>query len=91
MSSATMMTTIPANLWPVVPSDYEWSSSNVDFCATDGTGVTEDGDYNRAPLFSGQEIEISVDENTPSGRDIGDPVTADDPEGDTLMYSLTGD
>ena len=42
-------------------------------------------------MFSDQEITISVDENTPSGRDIGDPVTADDPEDDTLTYSLTGD
>ena len=81
----------PGDLWPLTPPDYVWSSSNVNFCAADGTGVTEDGDYNRAPLFSDQEITISVDENTTSGRDIGDPVTADDPEDDTLTYSLTGD
>ena len=81
----------PEDLWPVVPSDYEYVSSNAAYCENDGTGVTEDGDYNRAPLFSDQEITISVGENTHSGRAIGDPVTADDPENDTLTYSLTGD
>ena len=44
----------------------------------------------RAPLFSGQEIEISVDENTERGQAIGDRVTANDPENDPLTYSLNG-
>ena len=32
----------------------------------------------------------SVNENTPAGRDIGDPVEADDDDGDSRTYSLSG-
>ena len=55
------------------------------------SGVTEEGDYNRAPLFDDDDITLSVDENTPAGEAIEDPITANDPdEEDTLTYSLTG-
>ena len=60
-------------------------------CAAVNDGVTEDIFTNAAPRFGSQPESWSVDENTTSGHDIGEPVTANDPdEGDTLTYSLTG-
>ena len=48
-------------------------------------------DYNAPPAFPSTETGTrSVDENTASGEDIGDPVAATDGEGDTLTYSLGG-
>ena len=78
------------NLWPVKPNDYVYSRTNVNFCENNGTDVTEEGNFNRAPLFSGRPRVFDVVENTPAGQDIGDPVTAEDPENDTVTYSLTG-
>ena len=44
---------------------------------------------NSAPEFSAATATRSVDENTPSGRNVGAPVTATDPDtNDTLTYSL---
>ena len=46
---------------------------------------------NEAPSFSSDsETSFEVRENTASGVNVGDPVPASDPEGDTLTYSLTG-
>ena len=46
---------------------------------------------NRRPLFPSSETgQRTVDENTGPGRNIGDPVAADDPENDSLTYTLTG-
>ena len=82
---------VPNNgLWPLKPDNYVWSITNAKFCENDGTGVTEEGDYNRAPLFTGLPREFSVQENTSAGQNIGEPVTTTDPENDTLAYSLTG-
>ena len=50
------------------------------------------GDMNEAPVFASDMAMISVDENTPAGEDIGDPIAAtDEDEGATLEYSLGGD
>ena len=53
---------------------------------------------NSPPEFlSGLDATLDVDENTPAGVNIGDPISASDPEeatlefGDTLTYSLEGD
>ncbi len=44
---------------------------------------------NEPPEFPLTETRArDVDENTPAGEDIGEPVAATDPEGDTLTYSL---
>ena len=59
-------------------------------CAPVENGATEEGNYNRAPLFTGDPREFEVAENTQASQPIGDPVTADDPEDDTVSYSLTG-
>ena len=53
--------------------------------------ATEEFIGNHAPLFTGVTPTRSVAENTASNQDIGDPVTASDPEeGDTLTYFLGG-
>ena len=45
---------------------------------------------NRAPVFGADTATRSVAENTATGTDIGDAVTATDADGDTLTYSLGG-
>ena len=43
---------------------------------------------NRPPAFSATSAEVSVAENTAAGINIGNPVEATDPDGDTLAYTL---
>ena len=45
---------------------------------------------NSAPEFSADTAVRAVPENTPAGRSIGAPLTATDPDDDTLTYSLGG-
>ena len=45
---------------------------------------------NEPPAFTEGAPARVVDENSVIGADVGDPVTATDPEGDTLTYSLGG-
>ena len=46
---------------------------------------------NRAPIFTSESaVALSIDENTPSGQAIGDPIAATDAEGNTLTYRLSG-
>ncbi len=46
---------------------------------------------NNAPVFTdGSSASRYIAENTPSGSSIGAPVSATDPDGDTLTYSLGG-
>ena len=69
---------------------------SVTVLAADGTSTTTYTvtvtvtDVNEDPAFPDTEDgERSVDENTPAGRNIGDPVKATDPDhGDTLTYIL---
>ena len=49
--------------------------------------VTE---VNEPPAFPDDSDTRSIPENTESGEHIGDPVKADDPEGNNLKYSLGG-
>ena len=46
---------------------------------------------NEAPVFSSNTAARDVDENTEAGRNIGELVTATDPNNDTLTYSLDVD
>ena len=60
-------------------------------CKSVPEGSTEEADYNKAPTFDDtQPPTFSVDENTAAGQDVGSPVSASDPENDTLTYSLQG-
>ena len=78
--------------------DHETKSSYaVAVGANDGTVTTtiavaiSVSDVNEAPFFpDGTSTSFSVNENTASGTSIGSPVTATDPDGDTLTYSLSG-
>ena len=46
---------------------------------------------NRSPMFPSTEIgQRTVPENTRAGRNIGEPVAAEDPENNSLTYTLTG-
>ena len=54
-------------------------------------GKKVDPAANRVPDFTFVSPVIrSVDESTLSGQNIGDPVSATDPDGDSLTYSLSG-
>ena len=47
-------------------------------------------DANGDPTFDRASTSREVDENTPSGQLFGDAVSADDPDGDSLKYTLEG-
>ena len=47
-------------------------------------------DVNETPSFASATYSRSVNENVSTGTDVGGAITATDPEGDTLSYSLTG-
>ena len=51
-----------------------------------GEGATDP--ENNPPQFSRQASSREVSENSPAGTQVGDPVTAIDPEGHTLTYTL---
>ena len=59
-----------------------WSSS--------GRGMPNPDVANRNPAFAAGSRTLSVDENTVPNTDVGDPIGATDPDGDTLDYSLEG-
>ena len=80
--------------------DYEDKSSySVMVIATDSGDLTGTidvtinvTDVNEAPMFAEATAARSIDENSPEGTPVGDPVMATDPDaGDTLAYSLSGD
>ena len=80
--------------------DHETQSSyTVIITASDGTDEATitviinviDETENRAPVFTdGSSTSRSVAENTGSGVDIGNPISATDAEGNTLTYFLSG-
>ena len=84
--------------------DYETDASySVTITVSDGNGgsdsiavtinVTDVDEMpaNTAPIFTeGGSATRSIAENTGSGVNIGDPVSATDADGDTLTYSLSG-
>ena len=84
------------------PLDFETKDTYaVSVSVSDGKGGTDiinvainvtDIYENKPPVFAyGETTTRSIVENTPAGRNIGDPVTATDPdEDDTLTYSLSG-
>ena len=45
--------------------------------------------FNQPPQFPGATAERSIAENSPAQTPVGDPVTATDPEGHQLAYTLT--
>ena len=78
--------------------DYEDSpnSYSVTVQASDGEAAADLAitinvtDVNEAPTFDDDiSTNIEVAENSPSGTNVGQAFTATDPEGDTLIYSLS--
>ena len=69
------------------------SDGNPDAATDDEITVTITvTDVNETPAFPTSETGArSVEENTPAGRNIGDPVAATDDDNDTLTYSLGGE
>ena len=45
---------------------------------------------NQPPAFGANTVDRAVDENLLVGANVGPAVTASDPEGDTVVYSITG-
>ena len=74
-----------------VPVNGNDTANDTD-CNPVDEGTTEEAHYNKAPTFDDRESppEFSVNENTTAGQDVGSPVSATDPENDTLTYSLQG-
>ena len=71
---------------------YSVSVSVGDDEFTDTIAVTINvTDVNEAPMFTeGSSATRSIAENTSSGQNIGAPVSATDPDNDTLEYTLSG-
>ena len=81
------------NAYEVRVRVLDWGSPATDIITVNIT-VT---DVNEAPAFSEKvdeavvnRVHRSIPENTPADTNIGDPVSAMDPDGDTLTYSLDG-
>ena len=53
-----------------------------------GVGGGSGAGPNRPPV--GVNVDRSIAENSPSGTDVGEPVTATDPDDDNLIYRLLG-
>ena len=79
--------------------DYETKNSySVIVKVSDGTLTNTirvtitiiDVDEGSAPVFAGSRTTRSVKENTPTGVNIGRPVSATDDDRDTLTYTLSG-
>ena len=81
--------------------DYETTTSYmVTVTATDANMATDsievtinvtDVAENQAPAFDMDATTRMIEENTAAGMNVGAPVTATDPNGDTLSYMLSGD
>lgn len=57
-------------------------------CSGGGSDSTPQGPQNRAPGFSTQPVDVSIEENTTGALAT---IEASDPDGDTLIFALTGD
>ncbi|MXW69298.1 MAG: hypothetical protein F4Z61_05115, partial [Acidimicrobiia bacterium] len=97
-SSATAVATVSVNGSTVSVKGVAKGRADVTVTATDPGGktasqsfrvtVTDPAPGNRAPVFATAAFERSVPENSPGGTAVGDPVTATDPDGNTLNYAL---
>ena len=58
--------------------------------ASEETKVVKMTTMNAAPMFESETDTREVAENTAAGEDIGNPVAANDANGDTLAYTLGG-
>ena len=78
--------------------DHETTDSySITLTARDAGGLTATtlviitiGDVPEDPVFANTSYSRSVDENSTTGTNVGNPITAADPNGDTLTYGLSG-
>ena len=82
---------LPSNIARATPMEVSIDVSNVDEAGTVSVSLEqpEVGTAQRGPFFEG-DVTFAVDENTPPGSLVGDAITATDPDGDVLTYSLSG-
>ena len=73
----------------VTGSTLSWASTGLTWTANFGVSLTLNAG-NRPPVFTSSSAVREVPENSPAGTDVGAPVTAVDPDGDTLTYTLEG-
>ena len=72
-------------------SDRKDAKGDPDTAVDDTISVTITvTNINEPPAFTEVAPARSIDENSPTGTDVGNPVTATDPESDTLTYTLDG-
>ncbi len=72
-------------------SDGKDAAGNSDTSIDDMVGVTITvKNVNEPPEFDSSGVELEVAENTATNSNIGDPITAVDPEDGDVTYSLTG-
>ena len=72
-------------------SDGKDAAGNSDTSIDDMVGLTITvKNVNEAPEFDSSGVELEVAENTATNTNIGDPITAVDPEDGDVTYSLTG-
>ena len=72
-------------------SDDEAEDGNADTAVDDTVSVTITvANVNEPPGFDSSVLDLVVVENTAANTNIGSPVAANDPESDTLTYSLSG-
>ena len=72
----------------VTVSTLSWASTGLDWAEARGVFLSLNAG-NRPPV-SPSSVSHEVPENSPAGTDVGAPVTAVDPDGDTLTYTLEG-
>ena len=89
---ATALTSTSTNITVALAADAVTDAvgnANLALAATPVSNVV--GVLNLDPSFPSTEDGLrSVPEDTPAGGNVGAPVSAEDPERDTLTYSLTG-
>ena len=72
-------------------SDGEDEDGNADTAVDDAVSVTITvANVNEPPGFDSSVLDLVVVENTAASTNIGSPAAANDPESDTLTYSLSG-
>ena len=90
----------PMSTYTPVPGDTGTLRAEASYTKTDGSekAVSKTvrvravpDDANADPLFPSGSTARSVDENSPPGTRVGNPVAADDASGDVLTYTLGGD
>ena len=76
----------------VTVTDPDGLSDSIDLIlnVTDVDEAPVGGGTNQAPVFASANLTRDVDENSPAGADIGDPITATDRENQGIAYTLGG-